>query len=121
MPAVNQVELHPTSRRTQLRAFHAEHGIVTESWSPLARRGELLQGARRHGLAEAHGVTPDAGRAALARPARRHADPEVGRSRASAREHRRLRLRAHATRSRRSRLLERGRLWDEDPDTHEEF
>ena len=37
-PAVNQVELHPYFPQGDLRAFHAEHGIRTESWSPLARR-----------------------------------------------------------------------------------
>jgi len=42
VPAVNQVELHPYFPQAKLRAFHAEHGIRTESWSPLARRSELL-------------------------------------------------------------------------------
>ena len=37
MPAVNQVEMHPFFPQPELRAFHAEHGIVTEAWSPLAR------------------------------------------------------------------------------------
>ena len=41
-PAVNQVELHPYFPQTALRAFHAQHGIRTESWSPLAQRSELL-------------------------------------------------------------------------------
>ena len=36
-PVVNQVELHPWLQQRELRAFHAEHGIVTEAWSPLAR------------------------------------------------------------------------------------
>jgi diketogulonate reductase-like aldo/keto reductase len=35
VPAVNQVELHPELPQTALRRFHAEHEIVTESWSPL--------------------------------------------------------------------------------------
>ena len=37
VPVVNQVELHPWLQQRGLRAFHAEHGIVTEAWSPLAR------------------------------------------------------------------------------------
>ena len=37
VPVVNQVELHPWLQQRELRAFHAEHGIVTEAWSPLAR------------------------------------------------------------------------------------
>ncbi|MDT0576172.1 aldo/keto reductase [Croceicoccus sp. F390] len=34
-PAVNQVELHPTFQQRDLRAFHKERGIVTQSWQPL--------------------------------------------------------------------------------------
>ena len=41
VPAVNQVELHPLLQQSELRAFHAEHGIQTEAWSPLARGGLL--------------------------------------------------------------------------------
>lgn len=41
VPAVNQVELHPWLQQHELRAFHGEHGIRTEAWSPLAR-GQLL-------------------------------------------------------------------------------
>ncbi len=34
----------PAARsRRELRAFHAEHGIATEAWSPLAQGGELLE------------------------------------------------------------------------------
>jgi diketogulonate reductase-like aldo/keto reductase len=32
LPAINQVELHPYLAQPRLRAFHAEHGIVTEAW-----------------------------------------------------------------------------------------
>jgi 2,5-diketo-D-gluconate reductase A len=42
MPTINQVELHPLLQQTELRAWHAEHGIATEAWSPLAQ-GEVLQ------------------------------------------------------------------------------
>ncbi|WP_251865502.1 aldo/keto reductase [Achromobacter sp. Marseille-Q4962] len=38
-PAVNQIELHPGFAQRELRAFHAQHGIATESWSPLAQGG----------------------------------------------------------------------------------
>ena len=41
-PAVNQVELHPLLNQAALRAFHAEHAIVTEAHSPLAQ-GRLLE------------------------------------------------------------------------------
>ena len=35
VPAVNQIELHPEFPQAEMRAVHAELGIVTESWSPL--------------------------------------------------------------------------------------
>jgi 2,5-diketo-D-gluconate reductase A len=41
-PTVNQIELHPLLQQAELRAWHAEHGIATEAWSPLAKGGELL-------------------------------------------------------------------------------
>lgn len=37
VPAVNQIELHPTFSQGELRAFHAEHGIATEAWGPLGQ------------------------------------------------------------------------------------
>jgi 2,5-diketo-D-gluconate reductase A len=39
---VNQIELNPEIARKEVRAFHAEHGIVTESWSPLGRGAALF-------------------------------------------------------------------------------
>jgi 2,5-diketo-D-gluconate reductase A len=36
VPAVNQIRLHPGQDEADLRAFHQQHGIVTESYSPLA-------------------------------------------------------------------------------------
>ncbi|POX42466.1 oxidoreductase [Streptomyces sp. Ru73] len=56
-PAVNQVELHPGLQQAELRAFHAEHGIATEAWSPLAQ-GAVLGDEAVVRTAEAHGVTP---------------------------------------------------------------
>ena len=56
-PAVNQVELHPYFPQTALRAFHAEHGIRTESWSPLAKQSELLTEQPVTAAAAAHGVS----------------------------------------------------------------
>lgn len=35
VPAVNQVELHPLFNQAELRAVHAELGIVTQAWSPI--------------------------------------------------------------------------------------
>lgn len=54
VPDVNQIQLHPRITRPEERAFHDEHGIVTESWSPLGRAGDLLdepvvtEAAKRH-------------------------------------------------------------------------
>jgi 2,5-diketo-D-gluconate reductase A len=36
-PAVNQVEVSPFLTQDEIRAFDAEHGIVTEAWSPIAK------------------------------------------------------------------------------------
>lgn len=35
VPAVNQIQLTPAIQRREQRAYDAEHGIVTESWSPI--------------------------------------------------------------------------------------
>jgi 2,5-diketo-D-gluconate reductase A len=56
-PAINQVELHPRLQQPGLRREHADLGIVTEAWSPLAQ-GALLDDPVIRGLAEAHGRTP---------------------------------------------------------------
>lgn len=37
VPVVNQIELHPRLQQSALRAFHAAHGIVTQSWTPLGQ------------------------------------------------------------------------------------
>jgi 2,5-diketo-D-gluconate reductase A len=42
VPTVNQVELHPQFPQEELRAFHAEHGILTEAWAPLGQGKGLL-------------------------------------------------------------------------------
>ena len=34
-PAVNQIEVHPYFQQKQVQAFGAEHGIVTQAWSPI--------------------------------------------------------------------------------------
>jgi 2,5-diketo-D-gluconate reductase A len=57
VPAVNQVELHPTLQQAELRTFHAEHGIATEAWSPLAQ-GALLANQTITSLAAKYGKSP---------------------------------------------------------------
>ena len=59
LPALNQIELHPRLQQAELRAFHAQHGILTEAWSPLASGGELLSATRSiAGIAAAHWRAP---------------------------------------------------------------
>ena len=57
VPSVNQIELHPSFQQTTLRAFHAEHGIATESWSPLGQ-GAGLKDPTISTIAKKHGRTP---------------------------------------------------------------
>jgi 2,5-diketo-D-gluconate reductase A len=46
VPVLNQIELHPRFPQDELRAFHAEHHILTEAWSPLERGRGLLEESR---------------------------------------------------------------------------
>jgi 2,5-diketo-D-gluconate reductase A len=56
-PAVNQVELHPRFQQPGLRREHADLGIVTEAWSPLAK-GQVLGDPVIVEIARAHEKTP---------------------------------------------------------------
>lgn len=56
-PAVNQIELHPRYQQYELRAFHAQHGIVTQSWSPL-EHGRALGDPTIQAIAMRHGRSP---------------------------------------------------------------
>jgi 2,5-diketo-D-gluconate reductase A len=55
-PAINQVELHPLLQQAGLRREHAELGIVTEAWSPLAQ-GAVLDDPVITEIAETHSKT----------------------------------------------------------------
>lgn len=57
-PAINQVELHPYLQQREVAEFNAEHGIVTESWSPLASGKEVLDDPVIGAIAERVGATP---------------------------------------------------------------
>lgn len=120
-PAVNQVEMHPYFPQQALRAFHTAHGIRTESWSPLARRSELLSEKVLVDIAAAHGVTPT--QAVLRWHVQLSSTPIPKSSQPS-------RLIENAdvfgfslTDEELAAIsaLERGRLWDGDPNTHEEM
>jgi 2,5-diketo-D-gluconate reductase A len=56
-PAVNQVELHPLLAQPGLRREHADRGIVTEAWSPLAQGAALTEDAVVE-IADEHQRTP---------------------------------------------------------------
>lgn len=41
VPAVNQIEMHPSFRQAELREFHDRLGIITQAWSPLGNGQNL--------------------------------------------------------------------------------
>lgn len=57
-PDVNQIQLNPLVSRPEHRAFGASHGVVTESWSPIGKGGELLKHPAVTTIAERLGRTP---------------------------------------------------------------
>ncbi len=57
LPTVNQIELHPHLQQGELRAWHIEHRVATEAWSPLAQ-GELLVNETIAAVAARHDRTP---------------------------------------------------------------
>ncbi|MFK4221699.1 aldo/keto reductase [Streptomyces sp. NPDC019890] len=58
VPAANQIELHPQLQQAELRAFHAQHGIKTEAWSPLGQGRGLLEVPTVVAIAQKHERTP---------------------------------------------------------------
>ncbi|MFC7672699.1 aldo/keto reductase [Mycolicibacterium sp. GCM10028919] len=57
VPAVNQIEVHPYFVNEAVRAYGAQHGIVTEAWSPIAQ-GQVLDDQVVEGIAKATGKSP---------------------------------------------------------------
>ncbi|WP_139418049.1 aldo/keto reductase [Agromyces laixinhei] len=121
VPVVNQVELHPYFPQAELRAFHDEHDIRTVSWSPLAKRTELLQEPVITEIAAAHGVSP------AQTVLRWHVELEavpIPKSSDAARRRENLDVFGFALTTEEVdaiSALSRGRIWGGDPDTHEEF
>ncbi|WP_127819015.1 aldo/keto reductase [Microbacterium sp. CPCC 204701] len=120
-PAVNQVELHPYFPQAGLRAFHAQLGIRTESWSPLAKRSELLTEQILHELAAVHDATPT--QIVLrwhtqlgSTPIPKSSDPDRQRENADVFGFTLTDEQLDAISE-----LQRGRLWGGDPLTHEEM
>jgi 2,5-diketo-D-gluconate reductase A len=65
-PAVNQVEVHPYFRQSELLAFNHQHGILSQAWSPIGgitfyrdgSHGSTLADPVIGEIARAHGKTP---------------------------------------------------------------
>ena len=66
VPAVNQIEVHPYFRQSELLGVDAEHGILSQAWSPIGgitfyrdgSHGSTLQDPTIGEIAAAHGKTP---------------------------------------------------------------
>jgi 2,5-diketo-D-gluconate reductase A len=66
VPAVNQIEVHPYFRQSELIAVDAEHGILSQAWSPIGgitfyrsgSHGSTLKDPTISEIAAAHGKTP---------------------------------------------------------------
>ncbi|MGO4432848.1 aldo/keto reductase [Paenarthrobacter sp. RAF9] len=69
VPAVNQIELHPYFAQLSVQAKDAEHGILTQAWSPIGGitfypgwggedRRNVMQDPEIAVIAQAHGKTP---------------------------------------------------------------
>jgi 2,5-diketo-D-gluconate reductase A len=58
IPAVNQIELHPHWPQAELRAYHQEHQIATQAWSPIGQGKGLLDDPQVIALAKSHDRTP---------------------------------------------------------------
>ena len=55
MPAVHQIEVHPTYQQAELDALSRAHGLVVEAYSPLGQGTDLTSPVVT-GIAAAHGV-----------------------------------------------------------------
>jgi diketogulonate reductase-like aldo/keto reductase len=66
VPAVNQIECHPYFAQRDVQDFSAEHGILTQAWSPIGgitfyrdgSHGSTLDDPVIGHIAEAHGKSP---------------------------------------------------------------
>ncbi|WP_210508785.1 aldo/keto reductase [Naasia sp. SYSU D00057] len=121
VPSVNQVELHPFFPQADLRAVHERLGVRTESWSPLGKGSNVFESEPVRAAAAAHGVTPS--QVVL----RWHIQlGSIPIPKSGNRERQRENLDVFGFELTDAEVaaisgLESGRLWDGDPDTHEEF
>ncbi|MFK4759666.1 aldo/keto reductase [Microbacterium sp. ZW T5_45] len=121
-PVVNQIEVHPYFPQSEQLAYHREHGIITEAWSPLGKGSDVLSQPVIAEIAAAHGISP--AQVVLAWHVARET---VAIPKASSLEHQRSNLEAGTVVLDTAEVdaitaLGRpdGRLFDADPATHEE-
>ncbi|HET8780726.1 MAG TPA: aldo/keto reductase [Agromyces sp.] len=121
VPVVNQIELHPYFPQEELRAYHDEHEIRTESWSPLGKRTQLLEEPVITAIAAEHGVSP--AQVVLRWHVELEAVP-IPKSSDAARRRQNLDVFSFELSDDEVEAisaLSRGRIWGADPETHEEF
>ena len=66
VPAVNQIEVHPYFQQREVQAFSADHGILTQAWSPIGgitfyrdgNHGSTLEDPVIGQIARAHEKSP---------------------------------------------------------------
>jgi len=66
VPAVNQIEVHPYFAQREVQALNADHGILTQAWSPIGgitfyrdgQHSSTLEDPVIGDIAKAHGKTP---------------------------------------------------------------
>jgi len=121
-PVVNQIEVHPYFPQSEQLAYHREHGIITEAWSPLGKGSDVLSQPVITEIAAAHEIS--AAQVVLAWHVARET---VAIPKASSLEHQLSNLEAgtvvlDAAEVEAITALGRadGRLFDADPTTHEE-
>ncbi|MDN5854069.1 MAG: aldo/keto reductase [Actinomycetia bacterium] len=121
VPAVNQIEMHPLLPQAQQRAYDRDHGIVTQGWSPLGRKSDLLDSPVLAEIADTHGVS--VGQVVL----RWHVEmgavplPKSAHSGRIAQNYDVFGFTLSANELEAIGTLDRGQRLGGDPDTHEEF
>ncbi|WP_394120295.1 aldo/keto reductase [Planococcus donghaensis] len=122
-PSINQVELHPFFNQEEQRRVHAEHGIQTQSWSPVARAADILTNETISKIAETHNKTiPQV----VLRWQYQIGSVSIPRSTSPQRQRENIAIFDFAlSETEMSAIAEltrpNGRLFDMDPATHEEF
>ncbi len=122
-PSVNQVELHPYFNQAEQRAADKARGILTEAWTPIGKGTALLGEAPIVAAAQKHGRTPaqvvlrwhhQLGVLPIPKSANAGRRAENFNLAGFALDDADMAAIANLTR-------EKGRLFDGDPRTHEEF